>query len=112
MKILIKTLIIIMVLLLAGCYVQPRTASYGINTRASSYNNGYYNNGYYNNGGYNNDYRNGYRNSSGYQNSYSYPNRDRVVRDHRYDNDGYHSNYSGQYHQDGHNARGQYRGHR
>ncbi len=93
MKTLLKTLIIVALLLLAGCYVQPRGTGYAVNTRDSSYNNGYYSNrnGYSNHNGYSNDYHNGYSN------------RDRPIRDQRYRND-YHGNSSGQYHQDRHHS--------
>lgn len=102
MKMLIKTLLIVVALLLSGCYVHPRTASYGVNVRSGAYDQGYYRNGYYNDGYYNN----GYRNNTSYHNTYH--NRDQIIRDHRRPNNG----GSWQYHQDGHNARGQYRGRR
>ncbi len=100
MKILLKILIMVMALLLAGCYVQPRTVSYGVNTRAMSYDKGYYNKGYYSRG-YNNEHHNGYYNGSSYQHNGA--SNDRVIRDHRYDSN-HQGRYFEQYHQDGHHS--------
>lgn len=85
----IKGIIVILVLLLSGCYVQPWGYRHGYydNSYNRSYSNGYYNSGYYNNG-----YRSVYQNT--------YPNRSWEGHEHHeggerhYDNDGY-SNRSG-----------------
>ncbi len=108
MKTIMKSIIIGVLLLLVGCYIQPKT-NYGTTApRSVPANNGYYNNNGYNNNGYynsNGHYNNGYRNGAGHQNQTTYPNRDREIRDHRYDND-HHENRGGQYHQDGHRSEG------
>lgn len=57
----IKSIIVVGVLLLSGCYVYPHGFREGMEPRDNFYDSGYYNNGYYMNNRY------GYRNSySGY----------------------------------------------
>ena len=50
MKTLIRMFVVVLMLMLSGCYVRPMGVPYaGVGTPVSPYYNGYYNRGYYNN---------------------------------------------------------------
>lgn len=105
MKTLSKSMILLLALLLSGCYVQPWGFRHGgvYNNGYNGYSGVYFNNGYRNNGYFNNGYRNnGYFSNvfpyrPGYQNSY--PRYNRGWGDHHFNNNnGYRGYNSGRQH--------------
>lgn len=89
----IKSIIVVGVLLLSGCYVYPHGFRDGMEPRGNFYDQNYYNNGYYMN------------NRSGYRNGYSGYGYGRGMREHHHHHNGF-----GQYHQGGWYGSGQHGG--
>lgn len=102
MKKLIQILIVLCLLSLTGCYVNPGYSGYANRTGYGvNVNSGYHNDGYRNDGYRRSPNNTNYQHRSTYQernNSHRNYQQDRVITDHRY------HNRSEQYHQDGHRS--------